>query len=184
MYPGQNTTGLVPNTTFDGEPIWRHQPTSQDIELRLKLFHNAYHQAIETQIKRVKAKHGMAFIYDCHSIRSEIPFLFDNQLPDLNIGDNHGRSCRTDISQAVTKICNAHLGYSSVTNGRFKGGWTTRHYGQPAENIFALQMELSQRCYLQSEQPPFEYDPIKAANLRELLTDILNEIQRRLKVTV
>lgn len=184
LYPGQNTTGLVPNITFDGAPIWIKPVTDQDVASRLSRFHSPYHQAIQAEIARISMIHGATFVYDCHSIRSEIPFLFNNQLPDLNIGDNDGRTCRPDITEAVAQICKAHSGYRYVVNGRFKGGWTTRHYGQPANNVFALQMELAQICYLNSETPPFEYDPSKASELREMLHDILCQIQTLMQTAV
>lgn len=181
LYPGQNTTGLVPNTTFDGKPIWNKSLSEQEIATRLSDFHNVYHAALEAQIQRIKKLHGAAFLYDCHSIRSKIPFLFENKLPDINVGDNDGRSCLSNITNAVAYICKKHSDYTHVVNGRFKGGWTTRHYGQPAKHVFALQMELSQSGYLKSEAPPFEYDEIKAANLSSVLQEILIEIQNQMK---
>jgi len=181
LYPGQNTTGLVPNITFDGKPIWKKNPSVEEVDARLRDFHSVYHSALEAQIKRIKALHGAVFLYDCHSIRSKIPFLFEDKLPDLNIGDNDGRCCPPNIINAVANICKKHSDYSYVVNGRFKGGWTTRHYGKLANNIFAMQMELSQAGYLKSETPPFEYDEIKAANLSTVLQEILIEIQNQMK---
>lgn len=177
LYPGQNTTGLVPTQSFDGEPIWETLPTAKDIADRVATYHRPYHQAIATEIKRVKSLHGYALLYDCHSIRSRIPFLFDDQLPDFNIGDNSGASCDGAITTAIAKTCASATAFTSVVNGRFKGGWTTRHYGHPSSNIHAVQMELAQRTYLQSETPPFAYDPDRAAPLRAVLGNVLTIIQ-------
>lgn len=177
LYPGQNTTGLVPLSDFDGRPIWSETPTEADIEARRAAFHAPYHAALAAQIARVKALHGVAILYDCHSIRSNIPFLFDGTLPDFNIGTNLGTTCDPQIERAVHEICAAAApGYSSVLNGRFKGGWTTRHYGQPAQNVHAIQMELAQSTHLASERPPFDYDPERAAPLRVTLEKILAEL--------
>ncbi len=184
LYPGQNTTDLVPLTTFDNTPIWNIPPSKDDISSRLKHFHCAYHDILKSEIGRVKALHGSAFLYDCHSIRSEIPHLFDKQLPDLNIGDNSGMSCDPQITNAVKKVCSRFPSYSHVVNGRFKGGWTTRHYGKPSDNVHALQMELAQHRYLISEHPPFEYAASKADELREVLKSVLLEINSLMKTKV
>ncbi len=177
LYPGQNSTELVPTTTFDDCAIW-HKPLSKaDRSTRLDTYHRAYHLALQSEIERVKAAHGFAVLYDCHSIRSEIPHLFDDRLPDLNIGDNGGTTCSPHITAAIERVCARQTDYSHVVNGRFKGGWTTRHYGQPDEGVHAVQMELAQRLYLHSEEPPFVYDEEKAVNLRRVLRDILEEIQ-------
>ncbi len=173
LYPGQNTTTLVPLTDFDGAPIWTNPPTDADIEARLADYHAPYHAALQSELTRVQAKHGIALLYDCHSIRSHIPFLFDDTLPDFNIGTDQGKTCAPQITEVVQGICKTAPGYSSVLNGRFKGGWTTRHYGQPEQGIHAIQMELAQSTYLQNEAAPWTYDATKAAGLRHHLTHIL-----------
>ena len=176
LYPGANTTELVPTTDFDGEPIWDRPPTSDEITERTENFHAPYHAALNTEIARVKSIHGFAILFDCHSIRSQIPFLFDGALPDLNIGTNSGASCAPAIEAAVTRICKSAAGFSFVVNGRFKGGWTTRHYGRPRDGVHAVQLELSQTLYLKEEAPPFDYDPEKASLLRVTLKKILSEL--------
>lgn len=177
LYPGQNTTALVPLTDFDGLPIWREEPTVADIAVRLKSFHQPYHAAIKAEIERVRSRHGFAILYDCHSIRSVIPFLFEGTLPDFNIGTNDTTSCAREIETAVTALCRKATGYTSIANGRFKGGWTTRHYGRPRENIHAMQMELAQSAYLVEERAPFCYDERKAARLRRHLGNILHQLK-------
>jgi len=180
LYPGQNTTGLIPLTDFDERPIWQDGagPDDGDIAGRLTDFHAPYHAALAAEIERVKAIHGVAILYDCHSIRSVVPFLFEGTLPDFNIGTNGGLSCDTTIETATRKICAAATGYSHVVNGRFKGGWTTRHYGRPAQGVHAIQMELTQATHLAGEAPPFAYSPDKAGRLRVHLGAILRELER------
>lgn len=175
LYPGQNTTGLVPVTDFDGEPIWVTEPTADDIAARKAEFHAPYHAALAAEIDRVRARHGVAILYDCHSIRSHIPFLFDGTLPDFNIGTNNGATCDPRIEAAVFDAC-AATGRTHVLNGRFKGGWTTRHYGQPELGVHAIQMELAQSTHLASETAPFAYDTAKADALRVTLKDILTRV--------
>ncbi len=176
LYPGQNTTGLVPLTDFDGQDIWDTQPTKAQIATRLATFHAPYHAALAAELARVKALHGIAILFDCHSIRGHIPFLFDGTLPDFNIGTNMGATCDPAIEAAVHDVCLRADGYSCVLNGRFKGGWTTRHYGQPASGIHAVQMELAQSTYLAAETAPWTYDTAKATRLRPLLSAILTTL--------
>ncbi len=179
LYPGQNTTGLVPSTDFDGVPIWKdsEEPTEADIAKRLADFHAPYHAALAAEIERVKAIHGIAVVYDCHSIRSDIPFLFEGILPDFNIGTDSGKTCDPTIQDAAVGVALYAEGHTSILNGRFKGGWTTRHYGQPYTGVHAIQMELAQSTHLTTETPPFAYDEAKAAKLRIHLKNILTRIE-------
>ena len=172
LYPGQNTTGLVPLTNFDGEAIWLDEPNVQEINERRDAYHAVYHAALSDELARVKAKHGVVILYDCHSIRSRIPFLFEGPLPDLNIGTNGGLTCDLRVERCVAEIAEGS-GFSHVVNGRFKGGWTTRHYGRPEAGLHAIQMELAQSLYLSSETPPFAYDEARAAKIRLTLGEIL-----------
>jgi N-formylglutamate deformylase len=176
LYPGQNTTGLVPLTDFEGRDIWTDAPNEAEIEARREAFHAPYHAALEAEMARVRDLHGVAILYDCHSIRSEIPFLFEGTLPDFNIGTNLGATCASEIEAAVQDICAGAEGYTATTNGRFKGGWTTRHYGRPEEGFHAIQMELAQSTYLSAEAAPWTYDSAKADRLRAHLKTILTTL--------
>lgn len=175
LYPGQNTTTLVPLTDFDGTPLWATPPTEADTAQRLDQYHAPYHAALRAEIARIHAKYGFVFIYDCHSIRSEIPFLFDGRLPDFNIGTNNGATCAPALTALVERHCAAATAYSTITNGRFRGGWTTRHYGHPESGYHAIQMELAQSTYMH-EAPPWDYDPDRATRLRAVLGPMLRDI--------
>lgn len=177
LYPGQNTTGLVPLTDFDDQPIWKDAPDAAEIAGRVDTFHRLYHQALAAEIERVKALHGVAVLYDCHSIRSQCPFLFEGRLPDFNIGTDNGRTCAPEIERAVADLCRNAAGYTSVLNGRFRGGWTTRHYGRPERGVHAIQMELAQATHLAAEELPFAYDEAKAMRLRAHLRTILERLE-------
>lgn len=184
LYPGQNTTGLVPMTDFDGVPIWTSAPDAAEIEARRAAFHAPYHAALAAEIARVREKHGVAILYDCHSIRSVIPHLFAGKLPDLNIGTNEGTTCAQAIEAAVIALCEGAEGYTSTLNGRFKGGWTTRHYGHPEAGVHAIQMELAQSTHLQDENSGWAYAPDKAARLRphlQLILETLANLAPKLK---
>jgi formiminoglutamase len=126
-------------------------------------------------LERVKALHGHAVLWDCHSIRSVIPFLFPGTLPDLNIGTNGGLTCHPVLERATAEACRTS-DFPTVLNGRFKGGWTTRYYGHPGTGIHAIQMETAQSAYLETETAPWVYSEAKAERLRPLLARILNEL--------
>lgn len=174
LYPGQATTGLCPAETFDGEPIYRAgaEPDAGEIEARKAAYYNPYHDALRAALDRAKAAHGYALLYDCHSIRSVVPRLFEGRLPVVNIGTNSGQSCAAGLEAAVAGVCAAQTAFSHVVNGRFKGGWITRHYGRPAEKVHALQVELGQVAYM-AEAPPWTFDDDKAEALRGLLRPML-----------
>ncbi|MCY4305731.1 MAG: N-formylglutamate deformylase [Aestuariivita sp.] len=177
LYPGQNTTTLCPATDFDGRKIYPEgqEPDASEINARRIAYHEPYHASIDAEIARIKAIHGFAILYDCHSIRSNIPYLFQGTLPDFNIGTNGGTTCAPSIQEMVVSICGCAEGYSSVLNGRFKGGWTTRHYGDPTNDVHAIQMELAQSTYLKTEEAPWEFDNKNAERLREHLAEILTK---------
>jgi formiminoglutamase len=175
LYPGQNSTGLVPLEDFDGKPIWHRKPDEDEIARRLEEFHRPYHTALAQEIERARSVNGFALLYDCHSIRSTAPYLFEGKLLDLNIGTNSGASCAHGIECAVAMVCEASA-FTSVLNGRFKGGWTTRHYGQPQTGVHAIQMEIAQSAYLESEAPPFAISLEKSEELRAVLAEVFAAI--------
>lgn len=148
LYPGQATTELCPTTTFDGEPLYAgSMPDAAEIARRTALWFAPYHAALGAELHRLRDAHGQVVLYDGHSIRSRIPRLFDGELPVFNLGTKDGATCDAGLEGAIAAIC-AGSGMPSVVNGRFKGGWTTRHYGRPADGIHAVQMELAMRGYL------------------------------------
>jgi formiminoglutamase len=180
LYPGQATTGLCPTTTFDGEPLYRTgEPDAAEIDRRRATYFDPYHAALQAEIARLRARHGRVVLYEAHSIRSAIPRLFDGLLPHFNVGANSGASCAPALTAAVEAACDAS-GFSRVTDGRFKGGWTTRHYGRPEAGVHAIQMELACRGYM-DEPPglltsriwPTPYDEARAAPMRAALTRVL-----------
>jgi formiminoglutamase len=156
LYPGQATTGLCPTETFDGEPLYHPgaAPDEAEIAHRRKTYFAPYHAAIAEEISRLKQQHATIVLYDCHSIRSKIPRLFPGILPNFNIGTNDGKSCAPAITQKLVEICGTKEKTSHVVNGRFKGGWITRNFGNPAQGINAIQMELACRGYMDEPEAP------------------------------
>ena len=181
LYPGQATTELCPTTTFDGEPLYQpgHEPDMTAIVSRRVRYFDPYHRAIGDELARLEMTHRNVVLFEAHSIRSKIPRLFDGELPNFNIGTNSGATCDIGLQHAVEAICGVSR-FSHVTNGRFKGGWTTRHYGHPEMGIHAIQLELACRGYmdepakvLPANWPP-AYDPVRAAPMRDVLKRILD----------
>jgi N-formylglutamate deformylase len=154
LYPGQATTGLVPVETFDGEPLYAAcgAPAEAEIAERRRTWFEPFHAALSAEIARLRNGHERIVVYDCHSIRSVVPRLFPGELPVFNIGTNGGASCDPALEQAVATACR-ESGESTIVNGRFRGGWITRHYGDRADGVHAIQMELAQRFYLDEAKP-------------------------------
>ena len=152
----------------------------EEIEERREAFHEPYHEALAEQIERVKALHGVCLLYDCHSIRSGLPFLFEGRLPVFNLGSNGGAALDPSLEALAVKSCREAEagGYDWVLNGRFKGGWTTRRYGRPGEAVHALQMELAQRAYME-ESPPWRWRNDLAGRVRPQLQRLLERLEAR-----
>jgi N-formylglutamate deformylase len=180
LYPGLNTTELCPTSTFDGEPLYRNgiAPTASEIAERRAQFFDPYHAALKAEITRLRKTHDKIVLFEAHSIRSVVPRLFDGELPNFNIGTNSGASCAQELTASVESLC-AVTEFSWTTNGRFKGGFTTRHYGLPADGVHAIQMELADRGYIdETEVPspenwPTPYREPRAAALRAVLKRVL-----------
>lgn len=154
LYPGQATTGLCPVETFDGAPLYRSGvPDAAEIARRSTTWFEPYHAALATEIAMLRTHHPSVVLYDAHSIRSRIPRLFEGELPVFNIGTNNGTSCDPGLTAALASIC-AASGHSHVVDGRFRGGWTTRHHGQPGRGVHAVQMELAMRSYMDEPARP------------------------------
>ncbi|NYT82776.1 N-formylglutamate deformylase [Alcaligenaceae bacterium] len=183
LYPGMATTGLCPDSDFDGAPLYRSggEPSQNDIERRRKAFHEPYHAALSKEVIRLRELHSAILVYDCHSIRSVIPRLFPGILPNMNIGTNDGKSCGAGLGEMIRTVCEASE-FSCVLNGRFKGGWITRAHGNPSSGVHAVQMELACRSYmdepltdLNEENWPPKWHPERAVGIQRVLRTVLTE---------
>jgi N-formylglutamate deformylase len=175
MYAGANNTELCPTRSFEGLPLYRdgQAPDEDEVAQRRALYWRPYHDALAAELARIKAQHGYALLWDGHSIKSELPWLFDGRLPDLNLGTAAGASCDPGLRAALARVLQAQSTYTHVIDGRFKGGHITRHYGRPHEQVHAVQLEMCFSCYLQCEAPPYALDPQRAARLQPVLRALL-----------
>ncbi len=174
LYPGQNTTGLVPLVRFNGAPVYLpgQQPDAADVAARIDTYWRPYHAALRDELERIRTQHGRVLLWEGHSIRgSGLPFLFEGRLPDLNLGTANGASCSPALQARIEAELAAQTDYDWIANGRFKGGHITRHYGDPANGIDAVQLEISQRTYM--DEDSFDYDEARAARLQSLLRALL-----------
>ncbi len=172
LYAGQVSTGLCPGASFAGEPIYSpgKQPDERENRTRVQAYWQPYHERLVSALDEIRARFGYALLWDAHSIPGEVPLLFRGRLPDLNIGTNAGRSCDSTTELAVAGVAEASA-YSSVVNGRFKGGYITRQYGKPDNDVHAIQLELVQSCYM--DEKSFRYDDARAATLGETIRQML-----------
>lgn len=174
MYPGMNNTELCPTRFFTGDPLYRDDsaPDPAEIARRIERYWRPYHDALRAELDRLRELHGHAILFDGHSIKSELPWLFDGRLPDLNLGTVNGASCASSLRSSLARVLAGQSRFTQVVDGRFKGGHTTRHYGDPDREVHAIQLEMCWSCYLQ-ETAPHAWDPERAEQVRPLLRELI-----------
>jgi N-formylglutamate deformylase len=176
LYPGQNTTGLCPHLQFSGERVHRdgQDPDEDEVAERVEHYWRPYHRALAGELQRIHAMHGRAGLWEGHSIRCVVPFLFEGRLPDLNLGTAGGASCSTPLQSRLESVLRGQAEYDFVVNARFKGGYITREYGDPARGVDAVQLEISQRIYM--DEDSFHWDAAKAARTQPVLRALLGQM--------
>ena len=177
LYANARNTGLCPATTFAGEAVYAAGAGAGpgEVARRVAEYWRPYHDRLAAELARLRTRHGVAVLFEAHSIRSQIPGYFEGRLPDLNLGTTDGASADAGLTARLAAVCERAAGFSFVLNGRFKGGYATRAYGRPAEGVHAVQLELAQITYM-DEDPPFPYLPERAAGIRPVLRELLAEI--------
>jgi N-formylglutamate deformylase len=178
MYPGANSTGLCPERFFSGDPLYRpqRQPDRAEVAQRLESYWRPYHDALQQELARLKNEHGYALLLDGHSIKSELPWLFEGRLPELNLGTAGGASCAASLRAALVQALQ-QPDFSHVADGRFKGGYIVRRYGRPLEGVHAAQLEMCWSCYM-PESPPYRHDPARSAKLAPVLRALVSTLLR------
>jgi len=174
MYAGTNNTELCPTRSFSGEPLYRNgqAPDDDEVQTRLARYWKPYHDVLAGELVRLQGEHGHAVLWDGHSIRSVLPWLFDGRLPDLNLGTAGGASCAPSLRAELMRVLESQDRYTHVADGRFKGGYITRHFGRPQHGVHAVQLEMCWSTYMR-EQPPYVVDSKRAARLEPVLHTLL-----------
>jgi N-formylglutamate deformylase len=177
LYPGQDTTGLCPLDTFHRQRVYLEgkKPDAREIQRRIDNYWVPYHTALQSELDCLRERYATVVLWDAHSICSVVPRFFEGRLPDLNLGSAGGTACDESLAQVLLRIAHSHPRYNAVLDGRFKGGYITRHYGRPTQGIHAIQLELAQLTYMQEEYP-YSFDDSRAAVLRPLLTQMLHAV--------
>lgn len=173
LYPGQRETGLVPAVGFDGKPLYRgdEAPGAAEVQRRINDYWQPYHDALAQELARLLAEHGRVVLWEGHSIRSRVPMLFDGKLPDFNLGTAGGASCGSALQGRLQSCLEAQSRFTVAVNGRFKGGYITRHYGRPDDAVQAVQLELAQLNYM--DEASFEYDENRASQVQAVIDRLL-----------
>lgn len=173
LYPGQNTTGLCPTVRFCGEPVYQpgEEPAPAEIARRVERYWRPYHEALRDELARLRNDFGRVVLWEGHSIASELPYLFDGRLPTLNLGTAGGSSCSSWLQQRLAAVCAEQSDYDWVINGRFQGGYITRHYGRPDEGVQAVQLELAQSAYM--DEQTTRWLPERAEKVQRVLRRLL-----------
>jgi N-formylglutamate deformylase len=174
LYPGQTTTSLCPSETFRGEPLYRDEcaPDAEERQQRVQQYWQPYHQTLAAEIERLRGLHKNVLLWEAHSIASVLPRLFDDKLPDLNIGTQDGRTAHASVQAQVERAAKAS-GYTSIANGRFKGGYITRHFGAPQNGVHAVQLEMCQSTYM-NEASPFDYVDARAQQVEPVVREMVS----------
>ena len=177
MYGGANNTALCPLTFFSGDPLYQDgcSPSASEIAVRRAAYWEPYHNTLQAEIARIKSRFGYAILLDAHSIKSRVPWLFEGQLPDLNLGTAKGRSCAQNLRELLMATLESQTQFSHVTDARFSGGYITRQYGHPTGDVHAVQLEMAWRCYM-NEEPPFKLDSQRTGTLTPILKNIVDAL--------
>ncbi len=176
MYPGANNTELCPTRFFTGDPLYEAglAPDEAEVEARRKRYWQPYHDTLAQELDRLRDQHGHAVLFDGHSIKAELPWLFDGRLPDLNLGTANGTSCDPTLRTTLGNVLELQSSYSHVVDGRFKGGHITRHYGRPLEHVHAVQLEMGWHTYLDDQPIPPLWSDARAQAVQQVLGSLID----------
>ena len=178
LYPGRDTPRLCPTDTFDRQRIYSGgEPDAREIARRVEWIWRPYHARLEREIERVLAEHGTAILWDAHSIVSVAPRLFEGRLADFNLGTADNAACDPGLAESLLVALRRQSRFTSVLNGRFKGGHITRAYGNPARGVHAIQLEMAESLYM-DETSPYTFREARAGEIRPILRGLLEMASR------
>ena len=177
LYDAVPTSPVCAAVTFTGDSIYLadQAPAPAEIRERVESYWRPYHAQIEDELQRMVDQFGYAVLWDAHSVASEVPGLFAGVLPEFNLGTRDGAACPRHVGDALLQLLTEDGEFGAVLDGRFKGGYITEHYGSPAQKIFAVQLELAQRAYLDESAHP-DWQPDRAYRAQELIAQLLGRL--------
>lgn len=140
--------GVIPKRVNHMTQIYDQRLPAEAILQRLDKYYHPYHQTLQSALQRLRNQFGWALLVDCHSMPSPEPVLgFKRPWPDIIIGDAWGEACNSSLTGRVETLLRKNS-FSVRRNVPYAGGFSTLNYGQPANNIHALQIEINRALYL------------------------------------
>jgi len=176
---GRVITNVVSVTDFNGETIYKeeYQPNDKEIQKRLERYFYPYHEKVEEILLNFRNEFGTALLFDVHSIKKNVPGIQNDDFPQFILGDNDEKSAHRELIQiAIEKLSNKGFDFSH--NHPFKGGFITRSFGNPQENIHALQLEMIKTNYMDDSEE--HYDEVRAGKVQEVLKETLFNLYQKL----
>lgn len=174
LYEASPTSPVCPTLTFDGEPIYAAgmEPSAAEFSARVEQYWQPYHQRLAAELNELRERYGYALLWDAHSIASEVPSLFNGVLPEFSFGTRDDASCPRAVADQLLELVTTDGKFGAVLNGRFKGGYITLNYGRPRQGVYAVQLELSRRVYM-DEAAGTGWDPQRAESAAALISQLL-----------
>ena len=169
---GRIITGLTPHSDFHGNEIYvsqDHYPNEEEINRRLALYYWPYYQKLEELLTERKAEFGQVLLWDAHSIRQFVPGIRKAHFPDLILGSNDRQSAKQGLIDIAMHNLDG-FGFDLKHNDPFKGGHITRYFGNPGENVHALQLEMVKKLYMDDNERI--YDEQSAKKIKEMLKQV------------
>ncbi len=166
---GRIITALSPLTDFFGDKIYteeKFEPNDEEVKRRIPLYFTPYHEKINSLLQELKEEFGVAVLWEAHSIRQKVPTIRKDDFPDLILGNNDGKTANGELIEAVLKELGSDT-YELKHNTPFKGGHITRSFGDPENNIHALQLEMTKVNYMEDDELTFSEE--RSNRIRKIL---------------
>jgi N-formylglutamate deformylase len=139
--------GTIARVVGEAQEIYaRRLPVAEALD-RIETLYKPYHHTLEQMLRRTRRLFGMTVLVDCHSMPSSQGAREDQPRADFVIGDRYGTSASAVFTDAAEEALQG-LGYAVVRNKPYAGGYITEHYGQPADDCHAVQIEINRALYM------------------------------------
>ena len=173
--------GVVPRVVGSGLDIYQTKMPLNEVEYRLNSYYFPYHKKLRQVIDQSVAKFGYAILFDFHSMpHSCINYSSKRKsfIPQVVLGDCFGASCEGELSEKVFNLFCA-AGFRVEMNNPFSGGFITKNYGVPKENVQAIQVEIDRSLYMNETDYTLHSGYL---NLKEKLRSVIYELSNVKKI--